>query len=322
MDESSTVSKGQPETIDVNREPELKPEDADNIEQTGRLDVKTECEANLENNNVPQEDSSSTTTTTPNGVDDTESQSESNEETKHRPNRHEPDSSRRLTQQNSLIAPSEIHITTNDVYVADRMFNTEEKLRRLDNELHSVLMRKQEIVCDMFKVPNEHFQAIADIAGQPEAAKEPSDLLLAAFAQIQSLTEAVNDHINVNTFREIAAVSNSICDNCYKARELLKNDKNAVVSSLISSTTSTSEATLVRPAPVEDEDGYCEIEEIRNEILYQSNADNNRTEHIVIDTSLHQESSRLEAVDIVEVCNKIIIDSFSFSYISYYLIAD
>lgn len=46
-----------------------------------------------------------------------------------------------------------------------------ERLRRLDESIRSTLAEKQKIVCDIFRVPNEHFSAIADIAGQPEAPK-------------------------------------------------------------------------------------------------------------------------------------------------------
>uniref|UniRef100_A0A336KLF3 CSON010845 protein n=1 Tax=Culicoides sonorensis TaxID=179676 RepID=A0A336KLF3_CULSO len=292
-------------------EPEIKPaEDADGIEQTGRLDDKTEYEANLENNNVPQSDS---ITTSSNGVPgDSESTSESNDETKvpqsqsFKSNSSNSDmsnfNSRRLTQQSSLIAPSEIQITQNEVHIADRIISTEEKLNRLDKEFRSVLQRKQEIVCDMFKVPVEHFQAIADIAGQPEAAKDPGDLLLAAFAQIQTLNELLAENIcrpgQLNVFREVAAVSNTFCDSCYKAREALNNDRNNAVSSMMSST-STSDATTiaVRPPPLEDEDGYCEIEEIRNEIMHNNTSTDGE---ITIDTSLHEESSRLATSTISE----------------------
>lgn len=308
--DEANLNKSAKEIPEGTPEPDAKStEDADGIEQTGRLDDKTEYEANLENNNVPQSDSTNSVTSTSNGVADGESTSESNDETKQNPS--EPfrgpsprlDFQRRLTQQSSLIAPSEIQITQNEVHVADRILSTEETLSRLDTEFRNVLHKKQEIVCDMFKVPVEHFQAIADIAGQPEAAKEPGDLLLAAFAQIQTLNELLGEHIclprQVNMFREVAAVSNSFCDSCYKAREALNNDRNNAVSSMVSST-STSEATTiaVRVPPIEDEDGYCEIEEIRNEILQNNTSGDGE---ITIDTSLHEESSRLAASTISEV---------------------
>lgn len=44
-----------------------------------------------------------------------------------------------------------------------------ERLRRLDDLIRETLAEKQKIVCDMFKIPNEHFAAIVDVASQPEA---------------------------------------------------------------------------------------------------------------------------------------------------------
>lgn len=51
------------------------------------------------------------------------------------------------------------------------LLSNTERLRRLDQSIRSTLAEKQKIVCDIFRVPNEHFSAIADIAGQPEAPK-------------------------------------------------------------------------------------------------------------------------------------------------------
>lgn len=50
-------------------------------------------------------------------------------------------------------------------------FRFSEQLRRLDESIRAKLAEKQRIVCDMFRVPNEHFASIADIAGQPESPK-------------------------------------------------------------------------------------------------------------------------------------------------------
>lgn len=51
------------------------------------------------------------------------------------------------------------------------MLDFAERLRRLDESIRFTLAEKQKVVCDMFRVPNEHFTAIADIVGQPEAPK-------------------------------------------------------------------------------------------------------------------------------------------------------
>lgn len=46
-----------------------------------------------------------------------------------------------------------------------------EQLRRLDEAIRFKLAEKQKVICDMYRVPNEHFSEIADIASQPEAPK-------------------------------------------------------------------------------------------------------------------------------------------------------
>lgn len=50
-------------------------------------------------------------------------------------------------------------------------FLQSEQLRRLDEAIRFKLAEKQKVICDMYRVPNEHFSEIADIAGQPEAPK-------------------------------------------------------------------------------------------------------------------------------------------------------
>lgn len=163
----------------------------------------------------------------------------------------------------------------------------------------------------MFRIPNEHFSAIADIAGQPEAPnviskiilshvhdvlktnpfQEPSDIVLAAFAQIQSLTETLNDYIKVSAHQEISAVSTALCDECIKLNstgggKILKSKSDSNVESIemttATSTTITESSTLTTvqtevPAaeqaePITDDDGYCEIDEIRLPALFLSNA--------------------------------------------------
>lgn len=188
-------------------------------------------------------------------------------------------------------------------------------------------MEKQKIVCDIFRVPNEHFSAIADIAGQPEAPKvtkysfydicfnrskeilflfnliqEPSDILLAAFAQVQSLTEALNEYIQIpqQIQPELLIKSASLCDDCYKNIEISKSHNCTQLSN--TQTASTTTPTTVRnehtsnsnssqspttttvinneltdsTASIEpintlpDDDGYCEIDEIRLPAIIKS----------------------------------------------------
>lgn len=110
---------------------------------------------------------------------------------------------------------------------------------------------------------------------------------MAAFAQVQSLTETLNEYIRVSQHQEISAVSTSLCDECHK------NNQNLPCASLISCpgtyssdvaiapTTTASFATVVKnnecslpllsQNTVEpiiddvlvDDDGYCEIDELR-----------------------------------------------------------
>lgn len=207
---------------------------------------------------------------------------------------------RTLTQQCSLVAPGEIHVSVSNALTAEPVLTPSEKLRRLDMAIRKTLVEKQRVVCDMFKVPDEHFLAIADIAGQPEAPqKEPTDIILAAFSHIQSLTDVLNEHMRVTQSQEISAVSTSVCDECncnangvgtavgssngtpVGAPEL--NGTSAVVDPVANSSSSSisssanSQITTVGVPPIgavlqqqgdqvsitEDEDGYCEIDEVR-----------------------------------------------------------
>lgn len=58
-----------------------------------------------------------------------------------------------------------------------------EQLRLQDMEIQRALKMKQELVADILHVPQDEFRTIADIAGEPGANKEASELLLAAISQ-------------------------------------------------------------------------------------------------------------------------------------------
>ncbi|XP_062698767.1 uncharacterized protein LOC109401184 isoform X2 [Aedes albopictus] len=206
---------------------------------------------------------------------------------------------RTLTQQCSLVAPGEIHVSVSSALTAEPVLTPSEKLRRLDMAIRKTLVEKQRVVCDMFKVPDEHFLAIADIAGQPEAPqKEPTDIILAAFSHIQSLTDVLNEHMRVTQSQEISAVSTSVCDECNCSASAANgvgvtgvvsngtpeiNGTAVVVDPVANSSSSSisssanSQITTVGVPPIgavleeqgdqvsitEDEDGYCEIDEVR-----------------------------------------------------------
>uniref|UniRef100_A0AAG5DN75 DH domain-containing protein n=1 Tax=Anopheles atroparvus TaxID=41427 RepID=A0AAG5DN75_ANOAO len=211
-----------------------------------------------------------------------------------------PNNTRTLTQQCSLVAPSEILVSVSPTLTAEPILTPAEQLRRYDQLIQKTLANKQRIVCDMFKVPDEHFQAIADIAAQPEAPKEPTDIVLAAFAYGQTLMEILNEHTQVTESQQISAVSTSICDECSVRRG--RSPSSSSSSRNIPSTTTVAagakdsiESTVptiggqsvpsasnacpavasALPQPIavtvldqcvnitEDEDGYCEIDEVR-----------------------------------------------------------
>ncbi|XP_055625243.1 uncharacterized protein LOC129767952 isoform X2 [Toxorhynchites rutilus septentrionalis] len=197
---------------------------------------------------------------------------------------------RTLTQQCSLVAPSEIQVSVSNTLTAEPILTPSEKLRRLDQDIRKKLLEKQRVVCDMFKVPDEHFLAIADIAGQPEAPqKEPTDIILAAFAHIQSLTDVLNDHMRVTQSQVISAVSTSICDECDRRKgdgsiqtetcnkplAAAPMGSELIVTAINPASSSAGAQPTVGVPPIasvlqneevnitEDEDGYCEIDEVR-----------------------------------------------------------
>uniref|UniRef100_A0A182NV54 Uncharacterized protein n=1 Tax=Anopheles dirus TaxID=7168 RepID=A0A182NV54_9DIPT len=218
---------------------------------------------------------------------------------------------RTITQQCSLVAPSEIHVSVSSTLTAEPILTPAEQLRRYDQLIQKTLASKQRVVCDMFKVPDEHFQAIADIAAQPEAPKEPTDIVLAAFAYGQTLMEILSEYTRVTESQQISAVSTSICDECSVARGSTKNHIPSITSTTtiaakdpIESTVPTigggggvggpvpsvpsatgasavmppvgpTSTSTTPPQPIgmvnldqgvnitEDEDGYCEIDEVR-----------------------------------------------------------
>lgn len=110
--------------------------------------------------------------------------------------------------------------------------------------------------------------------------------MLAAFAQVQSLTETLNDHMKVSCRQELAAISTRVCDDCNSSYQhtTRHSHKNSLGQTTTTSTTATSSTTTSveiqqaptlpangrngaavteRTDPVQDDDGYCEIDELR-----------------------------------------------------------
>uniref|UniRef100_A0A0A9WT22 Nesprin-1 n=1 Tax=Lygus hesperus TaxID=30085 RepID=A0A0A9WT22_LYGHE len=82
-----------------------------------------------------------------------------------------------------------------------------EKLRRKDELVRQILYEKQEIVADILHVPREEFENIADLAGEPSADKDPSELVLAAVNQAHELSLVVNEALRLSEEEAVAATS-------------------------------------------------------------------------------------------------------------------
>ncbi|XP_046809736.1 uncharacterized protein LOC111680389 isoform X2 [Lucilia cuprina] len=196
-----------------------------------------------------------------------------------------------------LVEPTAIQISISPAHTAEPVLTPAEKLRRLDASIRDGLMEKQKIICDMFRLPVEHFHEIVDIATMPEAPKDSTDIALAAYAQVQSLTEVINDYMKVTPEQEVSAVSTAVCDKCHEKRENQPHSRTrsnvACGKAETKASTSTSsdippplpppnkqmaQAQQQTPAPTvtkmqtcaledanihEDDDGYCEIDELR-----------------------------------------------------------
>uniref|UniRef100_A0A1A9WDU2 Uncharacterized protein n=1 Tax=Glossina brevipalpis TaxID=37001 RepID=A0A1A9WDU2_9MUSC len=190
----------------------------------------------------------------------------------------------RTLMQSPLEEPTAIQISISPAHTAEPVLTLVEKLRRLDASIREGLMEKQKIICDMFRLPIEHFHEIVDIAAMPEAPKDSADIALAAYAQVQSLTEVINEYMQITPEQEISAVSTAVCDKCHEKQQHLSNrEKTTFVKSdtpppLPPPKKQIAQAQQQVPTPTvpklqmlglaetdihEDDDGYCEIDELR-----------------------------------------------------------
>lgn len=131
--------------------------------------------------------------------------------------------------------------------------------------------------------------------------------MLAAFAQVQSLTETLNEYIKVSTLQEISAVSTSLCENCYKNSQTTNTAQlsQIVYNSITNSSATTPTGTTVRNSAnlenldhITDDDGYCDIDEIRF-VSMMAAAESSTTENIMIeaDAKRHSRTSADTVVD-------------------------
>ncbi|XP_061399926.1 uncharacterized protein LOC133335632 [Musca vetustissima] len=186
-----------------------------------------------------------------------------------------------------LVEPTAIQISISPAHTAEPVLTSAEKLRRLDASIRDGLLEKQKIICDMFRIPVEHFHEIVDIAAMPEAPKDSTDIALAAYAQVQSLTEVLNEYMKVTPEQEVSAVSTAVCDKCHE-RQQPNRPRHPCSNKTVPSSDvppplpppnkQMAQAQQQTPAPQvtkiqmcaleetnihEDDDGYCEIDELR-----------------------------------------------------------
>ncbi|XP_032597038.1 uncharacterized protein LOC6568911 isoform X3 [Drosophila grimshawi] len=185
---------------------------------------------------------------------------------------------RTLLMQSPLVEPTAIQISINPAHTAQPVLTPGERLRRLDASIRDGLLEKQRIICDIFRMPVEHFNEIVDIAMMPEAPKDCADIALAAYDQVQVLTKILNDYMHVSPEMEISAVSTAVCDHCHEKENLKKvsiqsppplpppNKQQAQAQQQTPhlKRMPTLKAHDVEEVAIhEDDDGYCEIDELR-----------------------------------------------------------
>ncbi|XP_034654021.1 uncharacterized protein LOC117892114 [Drosophila subobscura] len=194
---------------------------------------------------------------------------------------------RTLLMQSPLVEPTAIQISISPAHTAEPVLTSGERLRRLDASIRGNLLEKQKIICDIFRLPVEHFNEIVDIAMMPEAPKDSADIALAAYDQVQILTKMLNEYMHVTPEQEVSAVSTVVCGHCHEKEKLRK--KTTLAATLSSSSASPpplpppnrqhaqaqAQIPMSRLMPKlqtldledvaihEDDDGYCEIDELR-----------------------------------------------------------
>jgi hypothetical protein len=120
------------------------------------------------------------------------------------------------TQPCQLIQPSEISVAAQNVQEAALVVTPEESLRRHGEQIQTAVCEMERIICDLNRVPPEHFAEIADIAAQPEAGSDLADLAIAAFAQSKFLVESLRTALvnGINSAVPSSISGPALCDNC------------------------------------------------------------------------------------------------------------
>ena len=72
------------------------------------------------------------------------------------------------------------------------------------------LQEKQHLIEDILNIPRDHFETVADMAGEAGLGnKEPRELVLAAIYQAKCLQDTINGALNVRDGDVVAARSNA-----------------------------------------------------------------------------------------------------------------
>ncbi|XP_076036474.1 uncharacterized protein LOC143022237 [Oratosquilla oratoria] len=159
----------------------------------------------------------------------------------------------------TLIQPSEVKVSQGVVLSAQPVLTPIECLRRKDVQIRTALDDKQRLIADILHIPYEHFESVADIAGEPGANKEPRELVLAAIFQAKYLQEILNETL---TLRESDIVAAGANDGAGKANLPLYQ---APMNKLLSISTSLSEQLSALLNAVSERDD--ERERMRKELV-------------------------------------------------------
>lgn len=106
----------------------------------------------------------------------------------------------------SLIQPSEVKVSQGVVLSAEPVLTPIELLRRKDLKIRQELEEKQNLIADILNIPRQHFESVADMAGEVGLSnKEPRELVLGAIYQAKKLQEALNEAQTIRDSDVIAA---------------------------------------------------------------------------------------------------------------------
>lgn len=168
------------------------------------------------------------------------------------------------TQSCQLIQPSEISVAAQTVQEAALVVTPEESLRRHGQQIEDAVVEMERIICDINRVPPEHFAEIADIAAQPEAASDLAGLAMAAFAQSKFLVESLRTAMlnGLNSAPPSSFGGPALCDNCAVPSEFRCRS----ASEPLAPTSAAGGMEVDCEADTDGDNLYCEIEPIKDAI--------------------------------------------------------